>query len=183
MDELLETEYPLEAVHARFLGRTAPFHGLEVDSHDVNLNVGRLLLFLLNEQLLPRRLDGARTFADAAVQMSSCDCIADSVTGDDGLWGVCLPNWAGGRCIGLETDDIVGTCQGSGMVLGGILADLIGDLAADSRLTREGAAWLLEDDSDLQVDRLERGQWSGSVHRGEDDRPWEGAFRGDRPAP
>ena len=181
IEQLLDTEYPLEIVWARFGARVVPYNGLKLDQHDINLQYGRLILFVLNEMLLPRIANGARSITDALLNAFDCEDLARSMTGDDGVWGVCLPDWAFGQCIGVEDDDIKGWCEGAARLLGGMAADLIGGLAIDSRLTLAGECKMFEDNQDLLVDRLEDGTWTGTVRVGADQgNPFSGDWRGCR---
>lgn len=181
MERLLDTEFPLEVIWARFAARIVPYNTLKLERHDINLQYGRLILFVLNEMILPRIADGARSLTDALLNAFDCLDLAASMTGDDGFWGVCLPQWLSGRCIGLEDDDIAGICEGAARLVGGIASDLIGGLAIDSRLSLEGECKMYEDTDDLLVDRLEQGEWNGNVRvQGDEGEDFSGDWRGCR---
>ncbi|MBM4318731.1 MAG: hypothetical protein FJ125_01935 [Deltaproteobacteria bacterium] len=178
MEELLRAERPIEAVFATFNARTNNFNQLRMDPHDVNLQYGRLILFVLNELILPAVADGAHSIAEALINALDCEGLAWNVTGDDGEWEGCFL----GICVGFDWDDAYGWCTSAAELVGGLAENLLEPLSFDSVLTLEGDCDLYEDDLDLMVDRLENGHYTGWFHI--DGQPEEGSFqatfRGDR---
>ena len=177
MEEMLQVENPLEAVFATFNARVSNFNRLRMDPHDVNLQYGRLILFVLNELILPAVADGAHSLTEAVINVLDCEDLAWSVCGDDGEWG---GEYLGVR-IGFEVDDVIDWCEGAAGFLGDTVSDILGDLGFDSVLTIEGSCDLYEDNFDLIVDRLESGQYRGWFNvDGAQGEPFTGEFRGDR---
>ncbi len=177
MEDLLQVEQPLEAVFATFNARVNNFNRLRMDPHDVNLQYGRLILFVLNELILPAVADGAHSLTEAVINVLDCESLAWSVCGDDGEWG---GEYLGVR-VGFDVDDVIDWCEGAAGFLGDTVEDILGDLGFDSVLTIEGSCDLYEDDFDLIVDRLESGSYRGWFNvDGLQGDPFTGEFRGDR---
>ncbi len=177
MEELLRAERPLEAVFATFNARLNNFNELRMDPHDINLQYGRLILFVLNELILPAVADGAHSLAEAVINVIDCEGLGWAVTGDDGEWG--------GSFLGIgvefDVDDVIGWCEGAAEWLGEAAEGILEDLAFDSVLTIEGTCDLYEDDFDLIVDRLENGHYRGWFNvDGIQGNEFQGEFRGDR---
>lgn len=178
MEELLNAREPIEAVFASFNARTNNFNQLRLDPHDVNLQYGRLILFVLNELILPAVADGAHSISEALVQALDCEGLAWRVTGDDREWEGCFL----GICVGFDWDDAYGWCVGAADLVGGIAEALLEPLSFDSVLTLEGDCDLFEDNNDLIVDRLESGNYLGRFHIDgvPEDNQFTATFRGDR---
>ena len=177
MEELLRAERPIEAVFATFNARTNNFNQLRMAPHDVNLQYGRLILFVLNELILPAVADGAHSLSEALINVLDCEGIGWRICGDDGEWGGTYL----GVHIGFDVDDVIGWCEGAAEFLGDSASNILDDLAFDSVLTIEGDCDLYEDDFDLMVDRLEDGHYRGWFNvDGIQGNEFQGEFRGDR---
>ncbi len=177
MEDMTHTNHPLEAVFATFNARVNNFNQLKMDPHDVNLQYGRLILFVLDELILPAVADGAHSLTEALINVLDCEGIAWAVCGDDGEWGGTYL----GVHIGFDVDDVIGWCEGAAGFLGDAAENILEDLAFDSVLTIEGDCDLYEDDFDLLVDRLEDGHYRGWFNvDGIQGNEFQGEFRGDR---
>lgn len=178
MEDLLQAEEPIEAVYATFNARATNFNQLVMDPHNINLQYGRLILFVLNNVVLPLIADGARSISEALINLIDCEGLAWSITGNDGEWGGSYR----GIDVGFDVDDAIGWCEGAANLLGDTATNLLEALSFDSVLAIEGSCELQEDDMDLMVDRLENGHYRGWIlvdgQRG--DQEFRGTWRGDR---
>jgi len=178
MEDLLQAEEPIEAVYATFNARATNFNQLVMDPHNINLQYGRLILFVLNNVVLPLIADGARSISEALINLIDCEGLAWSITGNDGEWGGSYL----GIDVGFDVDDAIGWCEGAANLLGDTATNLLEALSFDSVLAIEGSCELQEDDMDLMVDRLENGHYRGWIlvdgQRG--DQEFRGTWRGDR---
>jgi len=176
MDDLTGAREPLQAVYGNFQAQIHDFDRLHMDEHPINLQYGRLILFVLEELVLPTMADGAHTISEAVLNTLDCEGLAWEVCGDDGEWGGTYL----GVQVGFDVDDLTGWCETAAEWLGDEATHLLDGLGVDSLITIDGSCELHEDDNDLFVDRLEMGRYRGRFHVGEDMQPFEAEFSGVR---
>ena len=122
-------------------GRVVAYDELQIDQHPITLRYGRLIIYILNEVILPQLTGGnAHSMSEAFAHWLGCDRIALSITGSDRE--VC----ALGACV--YADDIEGFCESATGTLFGFADVLIKGLEFDVGLRVGGEAKLVETDSD-----------------------------------
>ncbi|MBU0554191.1 hypothetical protein KKF91_19105 [Myxococcota bacterium] len=174
LDELHAAAEGIQLVFGQFSARIHSYNQGVIDSHTMDLQYGRLILFVLNEIILPWIADGARNIRDALLYMANCPSMARGITGSDGEL-----DFAGISIA--DADDIEGWCTSAMGLVGDVAAAIIGRLRIDTRLTLRGEMIFIEETDDLVVDRVEQGHWDGVIRTQEGDSgpPFVGDFHGD----
>lgn len=154
-ETLLESEYPLEIVSSRARVRTSG-ENLNVAAHEIELNYGRLGLYLLVNQLFPDKSAqtvGARDIALAAV---NCRGLAGRLAGQDDVLG-----WeiAGVR-VGLSLNQLVGSCEDS---VFGSVNRLVDNFNIPMSMNLSGNARMVDTARQGQIDRIDQGKMSGAM--------------------
>lgn len=148
----------LGVLSSNWTGRVVAYDQLQVDQHPITLRYGRLLIFVLNEVILPGVTNNqAHSLSEAFAYWINCPGIATGITGSDGE--IC----ALGACI--YATDIEGFCSSTVSSVFGFADALIRNLEFDIGLTVGGQAKLIEEDSDGFVDKIEQGKFDGFVTR------------------
>ena len=150
MEAFADTQFPQDIIEGHFTGSIVNYDKLFIDNHTIQLSYGKLILFVLNELLLPA-ISGENNMKDAALKFVNCPGIAKTFSNSilDG--------------IGLEEKDIEKYCKTTISLLLSPLEAWIGSLAIDSQLWLTGQCTLLEETDDLYVDKLLDGKYSGTV--------------------
>lgn len=176
MDDLAEGADGINLVFGQFEGRVHSYDQGAIYSHTLDLQYGRLILFILNNLLLPQIADGARNIRDGLLNLANCPSFADGVTGGRSHLRL------GGIDI-ISRDRIEGWCVGIMSVVGDTASAILGRLRIDTRMTLEGEMTFVEEDDDLRVDHMIDGRWRGIIRTSEDEGPpFEGWFEGSRDA-
>ncbi len=154
-ETLLDSEYPLEIVSSRARVRTTG-ENLNVAAHNIELNYGRLGLYLLINQLFPDKAAesiGARDIALAAV---NCRGLAGRLTGKDDVlgWDVL------GVRVGLSLNQLVGSCEDS---VFGSVNGLVDKFNLPLQMNLSGNARLVDSARQGQIDRIDQGKMSGAM--------------------
>lgn len=150
----------LGVLSSEWSGRVVAYNQLQIDSHTVSLRYGRLILYILNEFLLPELTDGnANSLTDAFAYWIGCPDLATNITGSDGE--VC----AFGAC--LTDTQIEGFCSSAVSTLFGFADLAIQNLEFDIGLRLGGEGTLVELDSDGFADLIEEGEFSGYIQNSE----------------
>lgn len=174
MDDLSEGGSGVELVFGQFEGRVHTRDQGVIYSHTLDLQYGRLILFVLNNLILPQIADGANNIRDGLLNLANCPAFANGMT--DGRDHLRL----GGINI-VSRDTIEGWCTGIMGVVGDTASAILGRLRIDTRMTLEGEMTLVEETDDLQVDHLIDGRWTGIIRTNADEGPpFEGWFEGSR---
>lgn len=140
-------------------GHVVSYNELQIDRHPVPIRYGKLLSYLLDEEILPELTDGnAHSLVEAFAYWLGCDSIASSITGSDGE--VCAPDPLN-QCI--TEDDIAGFCESSVRSVFSAADFLIGELKLETGIYVEGDGLLVERTSDARVDSIEDGVYEGYV--------------------
>ena len=144
----------LGVLSSEWTGRIVAYDQLQIDTHTVSLRYGRLIIYILNEVILPALTDGnAHSLSEAFAHWIGCGSLATSITGSDGE--VC----ALGACV--TDDQIEGFCSSAVSTLFGFADLIIRGLEFDIGLHLGGEAVLVEMDSDGFVDLMEDGTFTG----------------------
>jgi len=163
LEELQDSDVPIDLIQGQFTGMIANYDNLIIDTHKIDLNYGKLILFVINEILLPA-ISGYNSLEDLLYSIIDCQSVADGIIGD------VL------SAIGIDEDDVEGACTSVVSFIVSPIEELISGLTFDSKLRIHGKCIMLDEDDDLLVDRLLEGRWWGHVEMGGD----EGAeFEGD----
>jgi len=155
-------------------GRVLSYNNLSIDRHPVDFNYGRLILFVLETFLFPAITGDPApvTLEDVFSDIVNCDGFASFITGSDGE--ICVIG-----CI--EHSDIEGFCEGAiSLVFGTLFESFVGALSFDSVMEMRGSATLVNDDTDLEVELLEDGEYTGTISIGSDGSPFNADFYGSR---
>ncbi|MEE2643441.1 MAG: hypothetical protein VYD19_00785, partial [Myxococcota bacterium] len=83
MEELADGAEEIRLVFGQFTGRLHSYNQGIIDLHNLDLQYGRLILFVLNELILPRVADGARNITDALLYLANCPGFANRLTGGE----------------------------------------------------------------------------------------------------
>lgn len=140
-------------------GRLVAYNQLQIDRHPISLNYGRLIMYVLNEVILPQVTGGSAHSMGEAMDQWICGGLGRAVTGSDGEICVDLAVWRG--C--LYDHQISGFCSSViGTVFG--LADLlVSNLELDIRFSVAGEGTVLETNSDGLVDVIRNGTFEGFI--------------------
>jgi hypothetical protein len=172
MDEVASAAEGIELVFGQFTGRVHSYDKGVFDSHTMDLQYGRLILFVLNNIILPAIADGATSLREALLNLANCPSFANGITGGNGhlrLAGINI----------VSRDTIEGWCTTIMGVAGDAGQSILGNLRVDTRMTLEGELVWVEETDDLVVDRIEGGIWEGVIRTANDQGPpFEGTFRG-----
>lgn len=146
----------LGVISSEWEGRVASYNELRIERHDIPLNYGRLVKFVLNQVVIPELTGGeANSLSGAFSHWIGCESLADDITGSDDSVGA----------LGVEVtaSEISGFCESAvGSVFG--LAELaISNLEYETGIRVGGDATLVETTSDGVVDYLEEGGYSGYI--------------------
>jgi len=164
LTDMSESDVPLDLITGQFTGMIANFDNLIIDTHYIYLNYGKLILFVINEVLLPAISD-YNSIEDLIYSIIDCEGIAS------GFVGSVL------SVIGIDEDDVEGFCLAAVGLIVSPIEEVIGSLKMDSQLRIHGKANLLDDDDDLYVDYLINGLWWGHVEiQSEEGNEFEGVW-------
>lgn len=144
----------LGILSSNWSGRVVAYDDLQIDQHPLTLRYGRLIIYILNEVVLPTLTNGnAHSMSEAFAHWIGCDNIARGITGSDNE--VC----ALGACI--YADDIENFCGTAVGTVFGFADTLVRSLEFDIGLRVGGEAKLIEETSDGFVDRMTDGTFEG----------------------
>ncbi len=149
LDAFTDTEFPMDIIEGRFTASVTDFNQLDVDNHVIKLNYGKLILFALNEMVLPA-LTGEHNITDAVLSFVDCAAIADGIY------------FTGLSTIGIDESDIEWFCESGIELITRPVSLILSGLAIDSQMRMSGHAVLTDDNDDLNVDHVEDGQFIGN---------------------
>jgi hypothetical protein len=139
----------MDIIEGRFTASIQDFDQLDIDNHVIKINYGKLILFALNELVLPA-LTGEHNLTDAVLSFIDCASIAD------GIYFSALGT------IGISESDIEDFCTGAIEVITRPVTAILGALAVDSQMRMSGHGVMVDSDDDLLVDRFENGSFLGN---------------------
>jgi len=150
LKDLQDTDVPMDLITGQFTGMIANYDRLIIDKHEIKLNYGKLILFVINELILPA-ISNFNSIEDLLYSLIDCKAVADGFVGD--VLGA----------IGVDKQQVEGFCTTAvGFVISPI-EEMISGLALDSNLWVAGKCRMLDEDDDLMVDKLLEGEWSGYI--------------------
>ncbi|MBN1947256.1 MAG: hypothetical protein JW797_16420 [Bradymonadales bacterium] len=155
-------------------GRVLSYNHLQIDLHAIDFNYGRLILFVLEQYIFPLLVDEEPpvSLEDVFADIIDCAGLAEWVTGSDGE--ICV--------IGCVTDDqIEGFCNSAiELVFGTFFESFVSALSFDSVMQMRGDVTLVNDDTDLDVERLTDGEYVGNITVNDRSTPFTATFVGQR---
>ena len=166
LQDLQNSDVPLDLITGQFTGMIANYDNLIIDTHKIDLNYGKLILFVINNLLLPAISD-YNSLEDLLYSIIDCESVADGIIGN------VLD------AIGVDKEDVEGACTSVVSFIISPIEELISGLTLDSKLRIHGKCRMLDETNDLMVDRLVDGLWWGHVEIGaEEGAEFEGDFEG-----
>lgn len=167
-DDLLQNE--LQLLAGDWEGSVIGYNRLMIGSHVMDLRYGQLIVYIINNVVLPALTNGqANSFNDALAYWFDCAGIGQS------LGNICIL----GQCIGQSTAE--GICRGALGFLGGLLGfgqALVSLENVPSALQLSGEVTMVEATGDFQVDLLEAGIWAGTLNINGTSSPIEASWSG-----
>ncbi len=149
-------------------GRVAAYNQLQIDQHTVSLRYGRLIMYVLNDVILPTITDGnATSMSEAFSYWFGCDSLAESLIPDD---EICAANFC------LEATTVADFCDTAVSTVFGFADILIDNLEFDMGLRLGGEGVLIEETSNGIVDRIEDGYYQGVIEDSADGTPTTSSF-------
>ncbi len=146
----------LGIVSSNWNGNILSYNQLKINSHPVSLRYGRLIIYILNNVMIPALTNNkAFSLSEAFEYWIGCESLANTITGSD------RERCAFGSCI--TADDISGFCGTATGAIFGIADVAIKGLEFDIGLRLEGEGMLFETDSDGRVDVIESGIYDGTI--------------------
>lgn len=150
ISDFTNTDFPMDIVEGKFTGLIHDFDRLDVDNHSIKINYGKLIIFVLNEIILPA-LTGEDNLTDAIISFVNCGSIA--ATFSNGILDA----------IGVSESDIEGFCVDAITFIAKPVELILGSLALDSQLRLTGAGILVDSNDDLIVDQIIDGTYLGHI--------------------
>lgn len=158
----------LGVLSSDWTGRVAAYNQLHIDQHTVSLRYGRLIMYALNDVILPTVTDdNANSMSEAFSYWFGCDSLVDSLIPDG---EVC----AAGYCLAAST--VEDACETAVSAVFGFADLLIDNLEFDMGLRLGGEGRLIEETSDGLVDRINEGIFSGYIEDSSDGTPTTSSF-------
>ena len=155
-------------------GRVLSYNQLTIDRHAVDFNYGALILFILENFLFPAITGDPApvSLEDVFTSIVDCEAFGTFITGSDGE--ICV--------IGCITDDdLAGFCDGAiSLVFGTLFESFVGALAFDSVMEMRGSCTLVNADTDLEVEELTDGEYTGTINVSGEGSPFNSTFIGQR---
>ena len=174
MNQLAEGANGINLVFGQFDGRVHSYNQGLINSHNMDLQYGRLILFVLNYVILPRFADGATSLSEGLLNLANCPGFADRITGGNSHLRL------GGLNI-VSRDRVEGWCTSAMSLVGSAASIILEGLEVDTRMDIQGELTFVEETDDLSVDRIIEGVWRGSIRTAmEAAPPFEGDFEGER---
>ncbi|MBD90269.1 MAG: hypothetical protein CL940_08020 [Deltaproteobacteria bacterium] len=150
IEAFINTEFPMDVVEGKFTGIIQDFDQFDIDNHVIKLNYGKLVIFVLNELLLPA-LSGENNLTDAMISFINCSGIASAFSN-----GVL-------DAIGATEANIEGFCEDAITLIVTPVEIILANLALDSQLRLQGHATLIDESQNLIVDHIIDGIYVGHV--------------------
>jgi len=163
-------EFPGDFVAGYFSGVIGSFDKLVISPHEVQINYGKLILWVLNDLIIKYVTNGQYNSIEGLLKsIIDCHSIAYGMIGD-------LLD-----AIGISNGQLESFCDGAVSFLISPLEEVIGALHFDTSLWLNGGATMLDQNDDLIVDKLINGFWLGSMQiDGATGSQFEGTFHATR---
>src|SRR5699024_6926330 len=85
----------LGVLSSAWIGRIVAYNQLQIDRHPITLEYGRLIMYILNDVILPKLTDGNAHSMSEAFSYWVCNGIGTAITGSDGEICVDIKVWEG----------------------------------------------------------------------------------------
>jgi hypothetical protein len=166
MTALQDTNLPMDIIKGVFYGQIANFDNLIIQQHKVEINYGKLIMWVINDLIIPAVTGGQyHSLEDAIKAVIDCQGIANGMLGD-------LLD-----AIGLDRDILKDACDGAVTIFVDPIEEIIGALKLDSSIRLQGSCTMVDTDDNLTVDKLINGVWLGTIEvDGEQGPEFEGEF-------
>jgi hypothetical protein len=156
IQDLLDAEYPLDLINASYQATESSQDRLELASHEIKFNYGRLALYLLTNLIFPNEQGGGLQIRDVVLAAINCRGLAGRLAGDDGVLG-----WnIGGVDVGLSINDLMGSCEDGAF---GMVNGFIDQFNVPLKMDLAGSLGLVDIDFDGTIDQLATDALSGTV--------------------
>jgi hypothetical protein len=156
IQDLLGAEYPLDLINASYQATQTRSDMLELASHEIRFNYGRLALYLLTNLIFPNEPGGGLRIRDVVLAAINCRGLAGRLTGERDLLGW---NIAGFE-VGISMNDLIGSCQ-EGVF--GMINGFIDQFNVPLRMDLKGTLGLIDVDFDGIIDQLATDTLAGTV--------------------
>ncbi len=168
LQDLQDSDVPINLITGQFNGMVANVDQLIIDKHIVELNYGALILFVINEMLLPAVSD-YNSIEDLLYSIVDCPSIADAF--DNSILDA----------IGIDEGDLEGFCNQAVTLLVSPIEEMIMNLALDSKMRMHGKCTMVDENDDLYVDTLIEGEWWGHIEiQSEEGSEFSGTFEAEK---
>lgn len=174
MNQIAEGAHGINLVFGQFDGRVHSYNQGIINSHNMDLQYGRLVLFVLNQIILPRFANGATSLSEGLLNLADCPSFANRLTGGRDQLRL------GGINI-VSRSRIEGWCVSAMGLVGTAASFILEGLEVDTRMDLQGELVFVEENDDLSVDRIVEGEWRGAIRTAEEAAPpFTGDFEGER---
>ncbi len=146
-----DPNFPMDLVAGHFTASVANFDDFIVERHSIELNYGRLILYVLNWAITYFSGGQYTSLLELIQGLVNCQAVGEGLVGD------LLSS------LGVDRDDVTAFCESAIVFLVAPAVSVLQGLAADSRLRLRGSATLLDENDDLEVDLITDGEFTGSV--------------------
>jgi|GEM_PF-2413264 len=164
------SDFPGDVVAGNFNAFISDFDQLLIQQHPVNINYGKLILWILNDLIIKYATNGQYdSIEDLLKSFIDCQSIANGMIGD------LLSN------LGITSQQLQDFCDGAVGILINPLEEVVGALHFTSKLFINGGCTLLDQTDDLIVDKLINGYWIGAMEiEGQMGSEFKGTWSGTR---
>lgn len=161
----------LGLLRGEWTGRVIGYDRLDIDRHPIDFEYGRLILFVLENLVLPAITGDPApvTLEDLMESIIGCEALGNAIIGD----GNCL--CAFGACIcDTDVEDFCGDFIS--FAFGGLFRGFVEALSFDAVLDIRGSVTLENLDDNLAVDGLRNGEYIGNINIGGAPTPFTASF-------
>jgi hypothetical protein len=161
------SDFPGDFVAGYFNAFISNFDQLLISNHEVQINYGKLILWVLNDLIITYVTGGQyNSIEDLLHSIIDCNALAT------GMIGSLLSN------LGISNNQLEDFCDGAVNILVSPIEELLGALNFNTSLWLNGGCTMLDSNDDLLVDELLNGYWLGAMEiQGTTGSQFEGTFR------
>ncbi len=144
--------FPMDLLEGSFSATIFKYNLLNMDRHEIALSYGKLVIWALNDIFIPAISGGqAHSVDDLAAMWLDCAGLAAGDIGD------------AAESIGVDRSEVEAACMSVVNTLINPVDDMLGRLSLATTLSLLGTARLIDDDCDMDVDRIVDGTYSGYI--------------------
>jgi hypothetical protein len=148
----LPPNFPMDILEGQFIADVLNFDRLSLRQHEIALSYGKLVLWALNEIVIPQVSGGqAHSIDELAKLWLNCAGLAAGQLGD--YW-----EQAGG-----DRDDVENTCNGVVNTLINPVDTILGKLTLATTLTLTGTGRMMDENCDMIIDKIVDGTYIGYI--------------------